>query len=255
MAFALPVILPPDFGRAVTQLPPRLGQEISHIAFAQGNPFPVLLAQFRVAADKRENLFRQLLTTLATNKPLYLVVPLGAGPSRRPTEFRRLDRRLRFLIIFLVIVIVPIVPVLRELRVGVGEFSPAWIGRVGRRNRCSLRQRFKVSGHGRHGVLAVVANRTGAVRFDSVVPLLAGIQPYGNDIAIAALHGGEQPIICGDCQVLHAPLVLVRPPPRNASAPRPSIQIIPSQGRPAGCFIRLFFFTRILIGPFHRVRS
>jgi hypothetical protein len=44
VALALPMILPPDFRRAVTQLPPRLGHESIHVAFSQGDSFPVLLA-------------------------------------------------------------------------------------------------------------------------------------------------------------------------------------------------------------------
>jgi ribosomal protein S27E len=93
----------------------------------------------------------------------------------------------------------------------------------------------------------------GIAKFDFVMPLLAGIQPYGDNVAVAAPHGGKQTIIRGDSQVLHAPLVLVRPPPRNASAPRPSVQIIPCQGGPAGRFIQPFSFAQLLVGPFHCV--
>src|SRR5271165_5379847 len=97
MTFALPMILPPDFRRSVTQLSLRLGHELIHIAFTQGDSFPALFAQFRVALDERENLFSQLLAALAANKPRYLVVPPGARPSRRRTAFRRPQFRLRFL--------------------------------------------------------------------------------------------------------------------------------------------------------------
>ena len=137
--------------------------------FVPGTP-----PQFRVAAHKREDLFSQLLAALAANEPLDLGVPSGmirrggrrrfggsvarsasssssssssrsSSSSSSCSSLHRPDRPS------------PLRSPHPRRRV-----CASGIVRVGRRNRCSLCQCLKVSGNGRHGVLAVVGDRTRA---------------------------------------------------------------------------------------------